>query len=128
MLLSQAMQARRRNKVHALLSDARRFLLRNRHVIHLAPLQVYSSALIFARQESKIKKQFQHVISGPTKLITQVPMKWSLEILKLEGHDDWVSAVAFSPDGQKVASKLHDRTVRLSEDGRAYQNRKEWAQ
>ena len=31
----------------------------------------------------------------------------------LEGHKDWVSDVAFSPDGATLASSSHDRTTRL---------------
>ena len=35
------------------------------------------------------------------------------ELTTLRGHKDWVSNIAFSPDGKTLASTSHDRTMRM---------------
>jgi WD40 repeat protein len=42
-----------------------------------------------------------------------VESTWSAELQTLEGHTEAVSAVAFSPDGQQLASASDDNTVML---------------
>src|SRR2546430_11506268 len=94
------------------LSDARRFILQNRSIIDYAPLQLYSSAIVFAPKESVIRSTFERPIPWISRL-PKVPQAWSLELQKLEGHSGWVSAVAFSHNGQLLASASYDQTIRL---------------
>jgi WD40 repeat protein len=77
------------------------------------PLQLYSSALVFAPEKSIIKNMFSRCIP---KWITQLPKvetDWSACLQTLEGHKGQVTTVIFSPDGRTLASASSDMTIRL---------------
>lgn len=94
------------------LDDARRFLLSYRNIVDLAPLQIYSSALIFSPEKSIVRNQFKPVLHWVSKL-PSVPKTWGAEIQKLEGHISGIRALIFSPGGSRLASSSSDRSVRF---------------
>jgi hypothetical protein len=100
-------------KLQAFVYDAKRFVLYNRSVIEQAPIQIYSSALIFAPEKSIIRRQFENCIPPFIRRKPRVQTNWNAALQTLEGHSCWIISVAFSPEGKQVVSGSNDQTLRL---------------
>ncbi|RKK23582.1 Vegetative incompatibility protein HET-E-1 [Fusarium oxysporum f. sp. cepae] len=96
-----------------LLGDARRFVLAHKSIIEIAPLQVYASALLFSPTNSNIRQQFCKEEPNCVLLKPIMATHWNACLQTLEGHGHYVTSAAFTPDGHRLASASHDRTVRI---------------
>ncbi|KAF4337167.1 hypothetical protein FBEOM_8953 [Fusarium beomiforme] len=99
--------------LYSLVEDARRYVLSHRGVIEIALLQAYVSALVFSPKYSRIRELFKQeepdwIISKP-----KVEANWYACLKTLEGHDDGVSSVVFSADGQRLTSSSYDKTIKI---------------
>ena len=79
----------------------------------MTPLQLYYSALVFTPEESIVRSTFQHFVTSWLVRIPSMGRIWSPCLQTLEGHSDWVSSVAFSPDSARLASASDNRTVKI---------------
>ncbi|KAK3946936.1 hypothetical protein QBC32DRAFT_112172 [Pseudoneurospora amorphoporcata] len=93
--------------------DAYRFALSCKSIIEQAPLQAYISALVFAPSSSLIKRSFRAEEPKWIRTKPAVELDWNACLQTLEGHSGTVYSVAFSPDGQRLASGSWEDTIKI---------------
>ncbi|PYH50468.1 WD domain protein [Aspergillus niger CBS 101883] len=101
------------NEMYVFLLDARRFILKFAQIVDTAPLQLYSSGLIFAPHRSLIKESFERELPAWLSRGPKVEEYWDPEMQTLEGHSGSIHSVAFSNNGQLLASGSEDNTIKL---------------
>ena len=87
-------------QLSAFVQDVYRFIRNSRAGIELAPLQTYSSSIIFAPMMSKVRRQFIEQVPRYFLKLPLVEESWSGLLQTLEGHSGSVTSVAFSPDSK----------------------------
>ncbi|KAF9056729.1 WD40-repeat-containing domain protein [Rhodocollybia butyracea] len=96
-------------------TDAVKFVLRFAPVISHSVPHIYLSALPFAPSESKVKKRYSFLLvsSKTVGIQSSVSGQWPRLQATIEGHSGSVWSVAFSPDGNHIASGCADKTLRV---------------
>lgn len=95
------------------MQDAAHFLLRHYHTLTHWPLQMYSSAVIFSPELSVVKRINLDKIPVYLRKVPSMEDTWASQIQTLAGHSNYVTTVAFSPDGKQIASGSRDHTIKL---------------
>ncbi|KAE9383619.1 hypothetical protein BT96DRAFT_1031614, partial [Gymnopus androsaceus JB14] len=81
---------------------------------------LYISALPFIPKKSRLQKAYCSYFSRVVSLCFGHSLWWPQLQVLLQGHTSWVTSVAFSPNGKRIASGSHDYSVRIwnAETGR----------
>ena len=93
--------------------DARRFILENFDLVSHHPCEIYSSALVWLPEQSRIRMKYGDKRKSVWKVVVGLRKAWDACEQVLWGHTGWVNSVVFSPDGSHVVSGSIDKTVRI---------------
>ncbi|GFF58342.1 vegetative incompatibility protein HET-E-1 [Aspergillus lentulus] len=97
----------------SIVTDAKHFVDYHQYVIGNAPLQLYISALVLSPSSSQVKALFEDQAPSWIKKAPLMDSDWKLHVHILNGAKVMPISVAFSPDGQFVASSSSDTTIRI---------------
>ena len=74
---------------------------------------IYLSALPMSPSDSLIAKKYCYHFTGVVSLERGKQISWPSINSILQGHTNWVTSVAFSPDGKYIVSGSYDGTMRI---------------
>lgn len=96
-----------------LIEYAYRFILFHKPGISLAPLQVYTSGLVFTPSGSNVKNSM--AAHEPRWVFMKSRMKnnWGAGLQSLVGHSSFICSMDISPDLSLIVTGSEDKTVRL---------------
>ncbi|KAK3317361.1 hypothetical protein B0T19DRAFT_290469 [Cercophora scortea] len=110
--IKETLQPANSNELSMFLDDATNLVNANLGVIDLAPLQIYSSVLLFAPTRSIIRQTFRSQIPKWLPFLPHVSLDWDRVRQTLQNLDG-VNSVAFSHDSSLLLSAGEDATVRV---------------
>ncbi|VUC28719.1 unnamed protein product [Clonostachys rosea] len=101
-------------KLQSLAEDMQRFVFFSQQGIKMAPLQVYGSALVFSPTASFVRQNYQGDETTGVRITSGLRTNWDAACAHvLQGHTGSVYTIAFSHEGDLVASSSQDGTVRI---------------
>ncbi|CZR49408.1 uncharacterized protein FPRO_08851 [Fusarium proliferatum ET1] len=115
-LLGKAEESSACLEYHELISvlrDIDRFVLYFKGAIEQLPLQIYASGLLFSPRTSLARQAFKQYTLETSWLNLPISEDWDACVQTLEGQTSTVSNIAFSGNGQWLASTSYDCTIRI---------------
>ncbi|KAK6341310.1 hypothetical protein TWF696_008389 [Orbilia brochopaga] len=97
----------------AFLYDARRFILYFHESISRTPLQLYSSALALAPENSIVKRTFLHLMPKWIRKSYNVAENWGTTLQVIRSRNEVITTLAMSPDDQQLAEGTCEGVITL---------------
>ena len=94
-----------------MLEDARRFVLTNTYIADIAPLQLYSSCMIFAPQQTLTRQS--SMAPGWIQSLPKGPKEWGVLVQTLESHTSRVMRMLYLPSNNLLVSAAKDNTIKV---------------
>ncbi|KZP28486.1 hypothetical protein FIBSPDRAFT_927603 [Athelia psychrophila] len=101
------------NKVYAFAQDSLKFVGAFTPTLACSTPHIYLSCIPFAPQASLIKQRYMCAFQNILVVESDMDENWPALQQVFEGHYGGVNSVAFSPDGQHIASGSNDNTIRI---------------